>query len=63
MIRSTLFGDIMTPFTMVMDMVMDMLMATTRGGGLITPGIIIVHMEGILIQMYPLLMEEEVQEI
>ena len=63
MIRSTLFGDIMTPFTMVMDMVMDMLMATTRGGGLITPGIIIVHMEGILIQMYPLLVVEEVQEI
>ena len=59
MIRSTLFGDIMTPFTMDMDMVM----ATTRGGGLITPGIIIVHMEGILIQMYPLLVVEEVQEI
>ena len=63
MIPSTLFGDIMTPFTMVMDMDMDMLMATTRGGGLITPGIIIVHMEGILIQMYPLLVVEEVQEI
>ena len=61
MIRSTLFGDIMTPFTM--DMVMDMVMATTRGGGLITPGIIIVHMEGTLIQMYPLLVVEEVQEI
>ena len=61
MIRSTLFGDIMTPFTMDMDM--DMVMATTLGGGLITPGIIIVHMEGTLIQMYPLLVLEEVQEI
>ena len=61
MIRSTLFGDIMTPFTTDMDM--DMLMATTHGGGLITPGIIIVHMEGTLIQMCPLLVVEEVQEI
>ena len=63
MIRSTLFGDIMTPFTTDTDMVMDMLMATTHGGGPITPGTIIVHMEGTLIQMYPLLVVEEVQEI
>ena len=42
---------------------MDMHMVITLGGGLITHGTIIVHMEGTLIQMYPLLVVEEVQEI
>ena len=61
MIHSTLFGDIMTPFTLDMDM--DMHMVITPGGGLTTHGIIITHMEETLIQMYHLLVAEEVQEI
>ena len=61
MIHSTLFGDIMTPF--ILDMVMDMHMVITRGGGHTTHGIIITLMEETLIQMYHLLVAEEVQEI
>ena len=63
MIHSTLFGDIMTPFTLDMDMDMDMDIDITLGGGLTTHGIIITHMEETLIQMYHLLVAEEVQEI
>ena len=63
MIRSTLSGDIMTPFTLDMVMVMDMHMVITRGGGHTTHGTIITHMEETLIQMYHLLVVEEVQEI
>ena len=63
MIRSTLSGDIMTPFTLDMVMVMDMHMVITLDGGLITHGIIITHTEETLIQMYHLLAAEEVQEI
>ena len=54
MIRSTLFGDIMTRSIMVMDMVTDMHMVIIRGGGHITLGIITTHMEETLIQMFHL---------
>ncbi len=63
MIRSTHFGDIMTPFILDMVMVMGMHMVITRGGGHTTHGIIITLMEETLIQMYHLLVAEEVQEI
>ena len=63
MIRSTHFGDIMTPFILVMGMGMVMHMVITRGGGHTTHGIIITLMEETLIQMYRLLVAEEVQEI
>ena len=61
MIRSTHFGDIMTPF--ILDMGMGMHMVITRGGDHTTHGIIITLMEETLIQMYHLLVAEEVQEI
>ena len=54
MIRSILFGDIMIRSTMVMDMVMDMHMVITLGGGHITLGTITTHMEETLIQMFHL---------
>ncbi len=63
MIRSTHFGDIMTPFILDMVTGMGMHMVTTLGGGHTTHGIIIILMEETLIQMYHLLAAEEVQEI
>ena len=54
MIRSTLFGDIMTRSIMVTDMVTDMHMVIIRGGGHITLGTITTHMEETLIQMFHL---------
>ena len=48
MIRSTLFGDIITRSIMVTDMHMVII----RGGGHITLGIITTHMEETLIQMF-----------
>ena len=54
----------MQPFgCMAMYMVMGMHMVITRGGGHTTHGIIITLMEETLIQMYHLLVAEEVQEI
>ena len=54
MIRSTLFGDIMTHSITVTDMVTDMHMVIIRGGGHITLGTITTHMEETLIQMFHL---------
>ena len=54
MIRSTLFGDIMTHSITVTDMVTDMHMVIIRGGGHITLGTITIHMEESLIQMFHL---------
>ena len=54
MIRSTLFGDIMTHSITVTDMVTDMHMDIILGGGHITLGTITIHMEETLIQMFHL---------
>ena len=58
-----LFGDIMTHFIMAMVMAMLIHMDIIHGGDHTIPGIITIHMEEVLTQMFPLLLVEGVQEM
>ena len=57
------FGDIMTHFIMAMVMAMLIHMDIIHGGDHTIPGIITIHMEEVLTQMFPLLVVEGVQEM